>query len=672
MAKKVMLGGERLGAGGKRQVEQRSYERSTHDLSHVVKTTQSIGTVVPVLTMVALPGDSIDIDMNVLLKTNPTTGPLFSSYKVQIDVFKTPVGLYNANMYMNMVKQGLKMSNVKLPLFKLRGVVPDRTKPMDNQHTHSSSIFARLGVRGIGYGKSAVGELTRDFNAVPWLIYWDCIKNYYANKQEGIGYVIHNTMKEVEMVPTDAQVEGGTGQAVTITEVYTENVDISVNENATISFNIDVIGTWNEWDVDRLVINYKGKRNAHIGGYDTWSVKATELWSTWTWDETEGKLRGSGWQGGTGIVQWNSFIFDGSNQGQNGSPRLVPYELDNIDRQRIEILKKVGSTDPLYVGVEEPYSYALEGDRKDGFSATSNQEGLAVKTYQADQFNNWVATEYLDGANGINEISAITVQDGKIYIDDINMQNKVYNMLMNIAVSGGTINDWQEANWNVTRKSGVINPMYIGGLSKEMVFEEVVSNASTNEQPLGTLAGRGRLTDKHKGGRVNVRVDEISYITAYISITPRIGYSQGNEWDSNLKTMDDFHKPALDQIAFQDLITDKMAWWDTYKDEDNDELTFRSAGKIPAWTDYMTNQDKISGNFADMTQQGWMVNNRNYEPNITNTGMYIKDLTTYIDPVKHNFPFADARLDAQNIWTQVAFDITARRLMSAKIMPKAV
>ena len=43
-----------------------------------------------------------------------------------------------------------------------------------------------------------------------------------------------------------------------------------------------------------------------------------------------------------------------------------------------------------------------------------------------------------------------------------------------------------------------------------------------------------------------------------MSLTPRIDYSQGNDWDIHLKTWNDFHKPALDGIGFQDLITEQM------------------------------------------------------------------------------------------------------------------
>ena len=59
--------------------------------------------------------------------------------------------------------------------------------------------------------------------------------------------------------------------------------------------------------------------------------------------------------------------------------------------------------------------------------------------------------------------------------------------------------------------------------------------------------------------------------------------------------------------------------------------------------------------------------NRRYEFDEVNRR--IKDLTTYIDPVKFNNIFAVEDLSAQNFWVQIGLDITARRKISAKIMP---
>ena len=82
------------------------------------------------------------------------------------------------------------------------------------------------------------------------------------------------------------------------------------------------------------------------------------------------------------------------------------------------------------------------------------------------------------------------------------------------------------------------------------------------------------------------------------SITPRIDYSQGNKWDVHLKTMNDFHKPGLDEIGFQDLLSDQMAWWDSYYSQTSNTWVRKQVGKQPAWINYMTNINKVRGNFA--------------------------------------------------------------------------
>ena len=86
----------------------------------------------------------------------------------------------------------------------------------------------------------------------------------------------------------------------------------------------------------------------------------------------------------------------------------------------------------------------------------------------------------------------------------------------------------------------------------------------------------------------------------------------------------------------------------------------------------MTNVNKTYGNFANNMTEAFMVLNRNYQYN--NAAKFdaktnITDLTTYIDPVKFNYIFADTSLDAMNFWVQTAFNIKVKRLISAKQIP---
>ena len=114
------LGGDRLGSGKKQKVYLHGYERSTHDMGYIWRSTMASGTLVPFMSEVALPGDTFDINLDCDVKTHPTVGPLSGSYKVQLDIFQAPIRLYQGQLHNNKLGIGMNMANVKLPLIKLK------------------------------------------------------------------------------------------------------------------------------------------------------------------------------------------------------------------------------------------------------------------------------------------------------------------------------------------------------------------------------------------------------------------------------------------------------------------------------------------------------------------------------------------------------------------------
>ena len=80
----------------------------------------------------------------------------------------------------------------------------------------------------------------------------------------------------------------------------------------------------------------------------------------------------------------------------------------------------------------EPYVNVLrvlDLEGSDYAAMRSTQEGLGIKTYQSDLFNNWLSTEWIDGTGGINEITAIDTSGGSFSIDTLVLSKKVYDML---------------------------------------------------------------------------------------------------------------------------------------------------------------------------------------------------------------------------------------------------
>ena len=510
-----------------------------------------------------------------------------------------------------------------------------------------SCLLAYLGIRGFGWTNAGTPI---DFNAVPLLGYYDIFKNFYANTQEENFYVIAGVPQVTNVAVTT------TGQTVVDTNNIMNVNAIIQNGETTI-----VILPNTTYEENELILTIQ-KPN------DQWSRRQYLASEIGTWTKNTGTLTVNG------LPSNEQYLLVSVES--NSTTKLVPYKLSLIDDMRDTLYAIKGNVSAIITatnnGVYNPlYGQFIDRDSINLLKARKPQFGLAVKTYNSDLFQNWINTEWVDGITGINEISAVDVSGGSLSMDALNLAQKVYNMLNRIAVSGGTYKDWLETVYTGGHyMERCETPMFEGGVSQEIVFQEVISNSATQEEPLGTLAGRGVSHGKTRGSQIKIKVTEPAFIMAISVITPRIDYSQGNEFWVTHNNMGNLHVPALDGIGYQDSVNWQRAWWDYKKTA---QATYQpAAGKTVAWINYMTNVNKTYGNFANNMSEAFMVLNRNYQYNTAakfDANTNITDLTTYIDPVKFNYIFADTSLDAMNFWVQTAFDIKVRRLISAKQIP---
>lgn len=620
------IGKNTLGGGNSMKVDLRTYNRSTHNLSYAWRSSMGVGTLVPCMKLVGLPGDTFDIDIDTKVMTHPTVGPLFGSYKMQIDIFTAPFRLYNAMLHNNALNVGLDMSKVKLPRIEQRVTAQKIT---DSTHLtySSSSILAYLGQRCMRNNYLSIVLVK---NAIPMLAYLDIFKNYYANKQEKeFYYLVKSAYVDTEL--TNDQV------------IYNITVTPPTTRSGTIEIANMRLEQW--------------LASGEIYGTDTATGKmvwlsSKEMVKYWTPSQ----------KGNNVLLTFSSpqkWRFERNSKARYKNNNYIQKEkLEELDILRENILK-AGSTRYDIDNTTNKYFRDILGETNEILNLREAGCGLILKTYQSDILTNWINTEWISGENGISAITAISTAGDKFTIDQLNLSKKVYDMLNRIAVSGGTYQDWVEtvytSGWNMHTET----PMYEGGLSSEIEFQEVVSNSATADEPLGTLAGRGINTSK-KGGKLHIKVTEPCYIMGIASITPRVDYCQGNDFDTYLDTLDDLHKPALDGIGYQDLLSSKAAGWI------GSDIAY---GKTVAWIDYMTNFNKTYGTFAENGNEAFMVLNRIFEPKNDDFSSNEIDNTSYIDPSKYNYIFAETSAESQNFWVQIGFGIEARRVMSAKQIP---
>lgn len=648
---KRTLGGDRINSGNKMQVDIHGYGRSTFNKNRRHKTTMAAGTLVPLYIEPALPQDDWEVKMNIDVLTKPTNGPLFGRFSVEVHLYTFDVRLYNSWLHNNKLGVGNRMQDVKLPLIQWIVKQPNITQPLDNQMTNPSSLMAMLGNRGLGVDRSTppADEITGTVNALTLLGYWEIYKQYYSNKQEGIGGYIHATPTVIKTVDSINIVNGNDAPVLLPIAPGGTTIVLERDSKAIISY------TGATPNLNQIMVAINGSEFLPINEIFTYSQGETGAILLSTINRI---------YNGMPISQWR---YINAEDLRDQPPAVETFPLENIDAIR-ELLLATSGDVPFTInqGSLAPYGPPLQLNvtTDEVPPLMSSQEGLAVISYKSDKFNNWLDTESIDGVNGINAVTAVDTSGGSFEIEALILAKKIYLMMNRIQASGGSYKDWMEVNWTEDYNFNAETPVYQGGLMKELVFQEVVSNSASEEQPLGTLAGRGQIGQKHKGGHANFKTKSHAMVMAVASITPYLDYTQGNAWWTNITTMDDWHKPALDGIGFQDSLTGLMAWWDNSIIDE--ELVQHSAGKLPAWTNYKTDVNVASGNFAIENSEMWMVLARRYEQDINGR---IADLTTLIDPVKFNHIFAQTSRDAMNFWVQADFEVTVRRSMSSEDLP---
>lgn len=679
---KKTLGGDRLRSESKMEVYLPNFGRSSHNIGKIIRTTQACGTIVPYWCQIGLDGTTFYVDITTKVKTLPTTGPVFGSFKHQIDLFVIPIRLYIAALHNNALGVGLNMSKVLLPQFE---VYTANTSIYENDtnrgQVNPSSLLSYLGIKGFGH--SEVNQYLRRFPAIFNLAYWDIFKNYYANKQEEKAYVITG----VDHIWKRIQIGDGVKWDTTWNNNSANTYEASPTSQKPIFIKLEFEEKISPEEVNEIQFL---TNDPYIPTIESNGI--TKLGDTFVFQRTDPDAIGirepKNPKKATDIFVYQikkavKFAYKiTSKSGQNlitmpdnQKIKLTKFTLKNIDDERTSILAAPSSSAYIVSNTKLPYMAGIgpmrlpNHDRSKEYHSSNawfSQAGLAVKTYLSDRFNNWLNTEWIDGTTGgINAITAVDVTDGKLTMDALILQKKIFNMLNRVAITDGTYQAWREATYGIRSATLPESPIFCGGMQSEIAFDEIVSNAATDEEPLGTLAGRGVATMYKSGRGLKIKCTEPSMIMALGSITPRIDYSQGNKWWTRLETMDDFHKPTLDAIGFQELIAEEAAAWSTELTENFKEV-FQSLGKQPSWIEYTTDVNETYGEFAAGMPLAFMCLNRVYEESTDGT---ISNPSTYIDPTIYNNIFAESRLSSQNFWVQVAFDVTARRVMSAKQIP---
>lgn len=636
---------------------------SNFDIGYVTRMSAKPGVLYPVFIKDMLPGETINLNIQSLIKTYPTLAPLMGTFKVQFDIFRSPLRYYVPHM--SGQDQDSMTVGKKLPQIYMPAMVPFEADP---EETGEDSWFSAYGpenmimpgtlwdylLKGCYFSlpnatAASLGSQIFHFPAHYYKNYWDIFRSYYLNQQEPDHYYTIEKMQDCDLISSSSWTVNNR-----ISDYFMEH---HIRTISNINNDLGTVTGDRVQTAPAFIPSIFGSRTGVEGiGYpccvlDMFGAKA---------------------------------LID---------EETIPTYLSEGDILLPGVSYLTGGCNWFY---SSQYKYTFP-------------RGLACRTYRNDYITSVLNSDKCAAAK-----QYVNVQNNKVSITEITFANKLQNYLELSSASDSRYAEWIRAQFGVTPHDDLMMPELLGSVSTWLNFEDVIQTSSDNSltsQPLGSLAGKGSgLLGNNK--TFDIYAEEHAICMVMMSIVPQVDYYQGFDKCILKETFDDLFKPALDNIGFQDLfrfelsaLTPNSSWnlgaaaeWPapSYKDLDYrprfkptysgaqyaaDRST--SVGKQPAWLEYKTSMNEVHGDFVDSLRY-WTNARELFTPSKyaryydEQQQIYrdfkvadpVSHFSTYIDPSQWNNAFADSSLDSENFLVQIKFDAYRKSPQSKNLLRK--
>lgn len=612
---------------------------SNFDLSHIVRFTAKPGVLYPILIQDTLPGETFNINLRSLVKTYPLLAPLMGTFKCQFDFFKVPIRYYTPNM------EGQRQEAIPvgkpIPQLYIRhaDAVPDDYSDQEDTHL-GASTWNRV-------------------EASSWLEWFGVPVGFFIPH----GYNRYSETNPAFSIPA---------------HYYRAYWDIFrsyyINQQEPDFFYTDEMFTTN------TPAQYTGYQKAY---------HSTQKHQTKVLEGNPYHIASVDDDG----YDNNSSIFDFQTQDYSGT--VCSGVVDNtINKDSIPSLNE---GDIMISGIYQIGSTISGNSNRTALA--SFPKGLALRSYKNDYI-----TAVLNSTKCNAAQQFVNVNNSKVSISQISLANKLQTYLELSAAAGSRYKEWIRSQFGITAHDDLMMPELITSISTYMNFEDVVQTSSdSNDQPLGSLAGKGSAVLGNGHSEISIYTEEHSVIMCMFSLVPIPDYYQGFSKFLFKRTFDDIFKPAVDNIGFQDISTlefsgstdsnsillkvgsqdyvpaSHLSGGDYSGNTWKTELQ-TSVGKQPAWLEYKTALNRVHGDFTESlrywTNCRTMYSPRKYskitgtEAQWTTDEMPYQMFSSYILPEIWNYAFANTSNEAENFMVQTQFEMYRKSPMSKNLLRK--
>ena len=570
-------------------------ERSAFDLSHHNTTTANMGFLYPVLNLFTMPGDKWTIDVVSLLRAMPMVYPAYVDIMIQFDTFFVPSRLLDDN-FEEFISGG-EENDYNMPMPK---ATVDSDSSVNALFMSVDNIFKRLGLVPNVY-VSAGSTLLVNFNNTPSTQLASCypLRAYYFIWNEY--YRDQNLQKKIDF----KSITGLKSLLSLTADTGSENIDNSnffggckvawLKDYFTSALPFQQRGTSPSIPFEALIDTTKLTDNTPIG---TVGVA-----------DSAGNFQN--------LAHSNYFklgdIGVSGTYNVSGSQVFVPPKNPSVP------------VNDYMVSIDLP-----------GNAAEYDQYFSAVSNNKTKEFLSKLSVNINDSFN----------------IGELRAAFQVQKWMERNARAGVRYTEFLQSHYNVSPSDARLDrPEYIGGAKFPLIISDVLqTSSSTQEEPLGSYAGRGVSAGYED--TVDYFVEEFGYILMLMHVRPKTAYFQGINRQLTYNDRYEYAFPEFMHLSEQGIYNSEL-FLSTSTDNSNSDEIFGYQG---IFDELRYHPNVISGLMGRSDYFSWhLARVFDTQPNLN--GDFIQ-----CNPRSDIFAVTDSSLTAQ-FFGQVQFNIKAVRPM---------
>lgn len=330
-----------------------------------------------------------------------------------------------------------------------------------------------------------------------------------------------------------------------------------------------------------------------------------------------------------------------------------------------------------------------------------NHRGLLRRTLNNDFFTSFVSNANVELMKSHANVSVDTIQGRQVVnVEQISLANRNWRIATRSLLWGTDWKDYNKVHYGVNLIIPYGKPQFLGALSSDVTFNDVISQAQTGDQNspvdsnvnLGSRAGiaYGALKSSNKKF-VEFNTKDEGYVMVLASLTPEVDYYQGidpmyyktnlqHSWMLELNSvgMQDFHSAWMSAIPVEHgLHSDSTSSslparirWDMFDAAEH---------KVPIWYEYMAKYNQLHGLFTGENQLRYWVFSRPFtalqhlfgdlfgDPDEPPTLVTAPYTSTYGLPEMFNYPFANIA-GTDNFQLQFNWDCKVSSMLDKQVI----